>query len=448
MQVTETSAEGLSREFQIIISQEDLDSRLNTHLESIKGQVHMKGFRPGKVPVSFLKKTYGKSMMGDVVQEAMNESTQKAIEDNDLRPAVSPKVEVEGSLEDVVEKGADLKFSMAVELMPDFELPDFAEIELAKPVAPVQDSQIDEALERIAQQNQSFTPRDEGAKAEDGDALTVDFKGTIDGEAFEGGEAEDIQIVLGKGQFIPGFEEQLVGAKVGDNKTVKVTFPEDYGAENLAGKDAEFDVDVKIVSAPDDAAMDDEFAKKLGLDSLDKLKEALSEQIEREHQQLSRARLKRNLLDKLDELHSFDLPKGMVDAEFNQIWSQFEQSKAAEQEPESPEDEKPEEELKEEYKAIAERRVRLGLVLAETGRINNINVAQEELNRAIAEQARQFPGQEQQIFEFYSKSPEALAQMRAPLFEDKVVDFIVELAKITDEEVSREDLLKEPEDEE
>lgn len=438
MQVTETNADGLSREYQITITRDDLEARLMTHIESIKGQVRMNGFRPGKVPVPFLKKTYGKSMMGDIIQEAMNEGTQKAINDNELRPALTPKVEMDGEIEPVVEGSEDLSFKVAVEVMPDFEIADLSQVELDRPVAEVADDDLNEMLERLAEQNRSYTERPDKEKAKDGDALQIDFVGRVDGEEFEGGKGDDVRLTIGANQFIPGFEEQLVGAKKNDEKTIKVTFPEDYNAEHLAGKEAEFDVTINAVSAPDDISIDDALAEKLGLESLDKLKETLSEQIADDHKTVSKARLKRNMLDRLDELHEFELPSGMVDSEFEQIWHQVQHQ------PDEEKEDKPEEELKAEYKTIAERRVRLGLLLAEIGRVNNISVSQEEINRSIAERARQYPGQETQIFQFYQQNQAAMAEIRAPLFEDKVVDYISELAKINDVTVSREELLRDP----
>ncbi len=441
MQVTETNSDGLSREYQITITREDLDERLMNHLESIKGQVRMNGFRPGKVPVPFLKKTYGKAMMGDIIQEAMNEGTQKAINDNELRPALQPKIEMDGEIEPVVEGSEDLNFKVAVEVMPDFEIADLAKLELDRPVAEVADEDLNEMLERLAEQNRSYSERGEKDKAKDGDALQIDFVGRVDGEEFDGGKGDDIRLTIGTNQFIPGFEEQLVGTKKGDEKTIKVTFPEDYGAEHLAGKDAEFDVTVHSISAPDDIAIDDALAEKLGLESLDKLKETLSNQISEDYKTVSRARLKRNMLDRLDELHDFELPPGMVDSEFEQIWNQVQQQ------PDEEKEDKPEEELKAEYREIAERRVRLGLLLAEVGRVNNINVSQEEINRSIAERARQYPGQETQIFQFYQQNQAAMAEIRAPLFEDKVVDYVSELATINDVTVSREELMRDPDEE-
>ncbi len=442
MQVTETNSEGLSREYKITITRQDLDDRLMNHLESIRGQVRMNGFRPGKVPVPFLKKTYGKAMMGDIIQEAMNEATQQAINDNELRPALQPKVEVDGELEPVVDGAEDLNFKIAVEIMPDFDITDLSKLELDRPVAEVEDGDLTEMLERLAEQNRSYSERSEKSKAKDGDALQIDFVGRVDGEEFDGGKGDDIRLVIGANQFIPGFEEQLVGAKKGEEKTIKVTFPEDYGAEHLAGKEAEFDVTVNSVSEPDEAKVDDALAEKLGLESLDKLKETLSNQVADDYKSISRARLKRNMLDRLDELHDFELPPGMVESEFEQIWHQVQHQ------PEEEKEDKPEEELKAEYQTIAERRVRLGLLLAEVGRVNNISVSQEELNRAIAERARQYPGQETQIFQFYQQNPGAMAEIRAPLFEDKVVDYVSELATINDVKVSREELMKDPDEEE
>jgi len=461
MEVTETRAEGLSREYTVKVEAAELDRRLNSRLEEIKGQVRLKGFRPGKAPVAFLKKMYGKGVMGEIIQDVMSETSEKALADRELKPAMQPKIDLAGDAEKIVEGAADLEYTISVEVMPTFEPMDPAAVNLERPVSEVTESDVTEALERIAAQQKTYKPREEGAGAEEADSLTIDFVGRIDGDEFDGGKGEDVRVVIGSGGFIPGFEEQLIGAKAGETRTVTVTFPEDYPVEALKSKEAAFEVSVKEVAAPEEAKIDDALAEQLGLENLDKLKEMLTDRLKSDYAQLSRQHLKRALLDVLDEAHDFDLPPGMVDAEFSQIWSQvqaeFEAEKKAhaehdhdhgEGDADHDHDHDHEEPDEAEYRKIAERRVRLGLVLAEIGQRNNVVVPQEDLSRAIAEHARQFPGSEQQVYDFYRNNPNALAQLRAPLFEDKVVDYIFELATITDKTVSREELMKDPGDDE
>ena len=439
MEITETRSEGLLREFNIKVEAAELDRRLVARLEELKGQVQLKGFRRGKAPVSFLKKLYGKGVMGEIIQDVLSETSQKTLSERELKPAGTPQIEPAGDIENVAQGGADLEYNMSVELLPDFEPVDVSTLKFDRLMSPVSDEELDEALGKLAEQQKSYEPREDDAVAEDGDALTVDFVGKIDGEPFEGGAGEGVRLVLGSGSFIPGFEEQLVGVKAGEDRVVKVTFPEDYSAEHLKGKDAEFEVGVSEVAAPQEASLDDELAKKLGLDDLDALKDAVTKQIESEHGQYTRMHLKRALLDSLSDAHDFELPPKMVDAEFDQIWQQVEQAG-----PDEEDEGKSEDELKADYRKIAERRVRLGLVLAEIGKRGKVDVPQEDLSRAMAQQASQFPGQEQQVFEFYRKNPGALAQLRAPLFEERVVDYILELAEVNDVEVPLEDLKKEP----
>jgi len=445
MQISETVNEHLRREFRITVAKTDLDARLSSRLEGMKGQVNLKGFRPGKVPVAHLRKTYGKSMMGEILQETVAEFSQRAVEERSLRPAMSPSIKLESEVEKVLDGAEDLVFTMGVDLMPDFTLTDASQISLGRPVAEVDDEQVMESLKRLASQQRTYEPKGDDAAAQDGDQLVIDFVGKIDGVAFEGGTAENAELVLGSGSFIPGFEEQLKGTKAGATKVVAVTFPENYPSANLAGKPAEFDVTVKEVRRGVDAEVDDTLATKLGLDSLDRLKDAARVQLANEFGRATRAHLKRALLDALDERHSFDLPSGMVEAEFKQIWTQVEQDLKSGNMAEEDKD-KSEDELKAEFRKIAERRVRLGLVLSEYGRSNNVQVTQEELNRAVVAQARQYPGQEQRIFEIYRNNPDAVAQLRAPIFEDKVVDFLCGQVKITDTAVSREDLFKDPDE--
>ncbi|MEQ8176979.1 MAG: trigger factor [Amphiplicatus sp.] len=449
MEVIEKSAEGLDRRFTVKITAAELDSRLVKRLEGMKGQVHLKGFRKGKAPVSFLKKMYGKGVMGEIVNEIVAETSRKAFSDRNLQPATSPHPHFHGDMEAVIEGKADLEYDVHGEVLPTFEPMDVATLKLKRPVADVPDSDVEEALKNIADQQRSYAPRKASEKAKTDDMLIIDYVGSVDGEAFDGGKGEGQEIVLGSNRFIPGFEEQLIGAKAGSDVTVKVTFPADYGAEKLAGKDAEFAVTVKEVKAPEEVAIDDELAKKVGLESLDDLKKRLQERIEEDYKQLSRAHLKRALLDKLDAAHDFELPPSMVNQEFEQIWAQVERSERDEEDKDKTDDE-----LKEEYRKIAERRVRLGLVLAEIGRRAEVQVPNEVLQRAIQEQAlrearmMQMQGQDvtpQQVLQFFQQNPGAVAQIRAPLFEERVVDYIFERASVTDKKVSKEELQKDPE---
>jgi trigger factor len=428
-----------------VIPQSDLDRRLTTRVEEIKPQVSLKGFRPGKAPISFLKKTFGKQIMGEIVEQAVTESSQKAVTDNSLKPAFPPSVDLVSELDTVVDGKSDLEFTVKVDLMPEFEVIDPATLKVERLVSDVTDAEVDQAVERLAKQTLTYTPRGEGEKAHKEDAVIIDFAGRVDGEEFPGGKAEDFNLILGSGQFVPGFEDQLVGAKAGDERLVKVKFPADYPEPKLADKDAEFTVRVKEVRKPDELKLDDELAKKLGLDSLGTLKDRVREQLKSDFAQASRMHMKRRILDALDESHHFDLPPAMVQTEFDGIWRAVEAE--LQREGRKPEDEgKSEEELKKEYREIAERRVRLGLVLARLGEQNGITVGNEEVSRAIAARARQFPGQEQQVFQFYASNPQAAAEIRAPIFEDKVVDFIAELATVTDKPVDRETLFLDPDE--
>lgn len=443
MEVIEKSAEGLDRRFLVKVPAAELDERLVARLQEIKGRVHLKGFRKGKAPVSFLKKMYGKGVMGEIVDQIVNETAMKAFTDRDLQPATQPHPHFHCEIDDVLNGKADLEYDVHAEVLPTFEPMDVSTLKLTKPVADVPEADIDEALERIAKQQTSYSARKAGSKAKDGDMISANFVGRVDGEEFPGGKGDGVDIVLGSNTFIPGFEEQLVGAKAGESVEVKVTFPDDYGADELAGKEAVFDVEVVEVKAPDAVAIDDELAKKVGLESLDALKARLSERIEEDFKQLSRAHLKRSLLDKLDAAHDFDLPNGMVNSEFDQIWAQVENAERDEEDKDKSEDE-----LKDEYRKIAERRVRLGLVLAEIGKRADVQVPQEDLQREMINMARQYPGQEKQVLEFYQKNPGAVQQLRAPLFEERVVDYIFERASVTEKTVSKEELMQDPEGEE
>jgi trigger factor len=445
MQVTQTSSEGLKREFKITIPATDLDAKLSERLEGLKDRVRINGFRPGKVPTQHLRRMYGKSVMGEVIQEMIGESNRRIVEENGIKLAMQPDVKLpedEAEVARVLEAKGDLVFDVSVEILPKIELADLKGIKAEKPVAEVSDDEVNETLERIAKQNRAYTPKDKkGAKAADGDRVTVDFKGEIDGALFEGGSGEDMAVEIGAGNFIPGFEEKLIGAKAGETRDVELSFPADYGRADLAGKPVKFTVTVKAIEAPGETVIDDELAKTIGMESLDKLKEAIREQHERDLGLVSRQRLKRVLLDALDERHSFELPPTLVEQEFSIVWQQVERDLA--QSGKTLADEgKSEDESKAEYKKIAERRVRLGLVLAEIGEKNDIKVSDDEVTRAVVDRARQFPGKEQQVWEYYRNNPEALAELRAPLFEEKVIDYIAELADVTEKKVTRDELIQ------
>lgn len=440
MEVIEENAEGLERRFKVKVPATELDQKLLERLENLKGQIHLKGFRKGKAPVSFLKKMYGKGVMGEIVQELVTETSQKAFSERDLQPATQPHPHFHCDMDAVIDGKADLEYDVHAEILPEFEPMEVSELKLQRLVADVSDEDIDEAVKKLAEQQKSYSSRKTGSKAQSGDMVVVDFVGSIDGDAFDGGKGEGVSIILGSGQFIPGFEEQLEGAKAESDVEVKVTFPADYGGAELAGKDAVFAVKVHEVKAPEDVVIDDELAKKLSLESLDDLKAKIKERLESDHKELSRAHVKRSLLDKLDAAHDFDLPPSMVDAEFNQIWAQVENAERDEEDKDKSEDE-----LKAEYRKISVRRVRLGLVLAEIGKRAEVQVPSEVLQREMINTARGYPGQEREVLEFYQKNPGALAQLRAPLFEERVVDYILERAEVVDEKVSKEDLMKEPE---
>ncbi len=440
MQITETSADGLSRTFAIRIPAADLGQRLEQRVEEMRPQVNLKGFRKGKVPASHVKKLFGRSMMGEVIEATIQETTRQTLETNKLRLAQSPDVKLQSDIEKVVVGAEDLALELTVQVMPDFTPVEPSTLSLTRLTADVPQADVDEQVAKIAEANRAYEPKS-GAAA-DGDALVIDFVGKIDGEVFEGGSGEGAELLLGSGRFIPGFEDQLVGAAAGQSVLVNVSFPEDYPAASLAGKAATFDVMVREVKAPAKAQVDEDFAARLGMPSLQALKDAVRSTMERELKDAARTKLKRALLDQLDEKHDFPLPPGMVEAEFAAIWKQVEADQASGQS--APEDAgKTPEELRAEYHRIAERRVRVGLVLAEIGLRHNIQVRDEEVARAVNAQARQFPGREREVVQFYQKNPQALAQVRAPLFEEKVVDFILELAKVADRSVTREDVLRE-----
>ena len=444
MQISETLSQDLHKQFTVTFAASELDSRVNARLEEMKPRVNLKGFRPGKAPVSFLKKQFGKSIMGEVVEQAVNEGSQKAISDNKLKPALQPRVEPMGNVEDVVEGKADLTFKVIVDLMPDFDIADPAKLTVERLTSDITDADLNEALDRLAKNVRNYVTK-EGA-AEKDDVAVIDYEGSIDGVPFEGGKGSDFSLTLGSGTFIPGFEDGLIGAKAGEDRDINVTFPTEYHAPEMAGKAALFKVTVKEVKAPEATKIDDELAKKLGLDDLSTLKTRVREQLENDYKAASRLHLKRRVLDALDTAHDFPLPPAMVEHEFTNIWAQVLDELKRENRTFADEG-KTEDELKAEYRKIAERRVRLGLVLGRLGEQNGITVANDEVQRAILARARQFPGQEQQVFQFYASNPQAQAEIRAPLFEDKVVDFIAELATVNDRKVDRETLFADPEDE-
>ncbi|MGA7609996.1 MAG: trigger factor [Xanthobacteraceae bacterium] len=450
MQVTQTHSDGLRHEFKIVVPASDLEARLDNRVSEIKDSVRLNGFRPGKVPPAHLKKIYGRSLMAEAIEALVRETNAKIVTDNGFKLAMEPKVtlpEGKDEIESVFTGQSDFSYTVALEVLPPITLADFKGIKIERPVAEVTAAEIDEAVSRIANQNRPYSARADGGKVASGDRVTISYVGKIDGEAFEGGTGDDIVVNVGSNTFIPGFEEQLIGMAAGEARTVNVRFPNNYLAEKLAGKDAVFEVTAKSIEAPGEVTIDDAFAKSLGLETLDKLKDAIKDRLTREHAAASRQKLKRVLLDRLDELHKFDAPPTMVEDEFNNVWktvlSDLESSGKS-----FADEGTTEEKAKAEYRAIADRRVRLGLVLAEIGEKNNIKVNDEELSRAAADRARQFPGQEQQVWEYYRKNPQALASLRAPIYEEKVVDFIVELASVIDKPVSRDELFREEEDDE
>ncbi len=444
MNVTEKHADGLSRTFEVVIAKTELAQKLEAKIEEIRPQVRLKGFRPGKVPSSHIRKMFGRSMMEEIIEDSMRETSKKALDDQSLRLASFPDIKPLNDAEAVAKGEADLAYEMQVELMPDFAPTDVKAIALERPVCAVGDEEIAAALAEVAKDQKVYRPRDAGAAAQDGDMLKIDFVGRINGEPFEGGSADDVELVLGAGRFIQGFETELLGVTAGEDRTFEITFPADYPAANLAGRLAEFEVTVNEVREPHEAKEDDELAKQVGFEDLDGLKEALRKNLESDFARQSRTRVKRRLLDKLDAEHSFDLPARMVNAEFDVIWRQvqadMEKGEVAEEDKDKTEDQ-----LREEYRTIAERRVRLGLVLAEIGREANIVVGEEEMARAINMEARRFPGREREVARYFSENEQARAQLRAPIYEEKVVDYILERATITDADVSRDDLFAEEE---
>jgi len=446
MQVTETLSEGLKRELKITIPAGDLEAKLMDRMVSLKDQVRINGFRPGKVPLSHIKKTYGRSIMAEIVQETVTKSSEEVLQGRGERAAMQPTIDMtedETEATAILDGKKDLDITVSYEIMPTFEIGDLSGLAIEKPTLEVTDDEVMEQIEKIGAQSRPFEVKK--GKAKDGDRVTMSYLGKIDGVPFDGGADENGQLVPGSGQFIPGFEEQLVGVKAGDETVVKVTFPEAYGAAHLAGKEAEFDIVVKEVSKPGNLVIDDEFAKSLGLDSLDKLKEIIKSQIEGQYAGASRQKVKRQLLDQLDEKYNFDLPPSMLAQEFEGIWAQV-TSDLTEAKKTFEDEDTTEEKARVEYQKIAERRVRLGLVLAEIGDKNKIRVTEDEIRNAILRQAQQYPGQEKEFFEFFRKNPQQLVAVRAPIFEEKVVDYVLELATVTEKAVTKDELLADDEE--
>lgn len=437
MQVIETLADGLKREFKVVVPAADIAMKIAERLSRLAASARLPGFRPGKVPTALLKKRYGSSVMGEVLEQAVSDSSAETIRSRGLRPAAQPSVSVAKFGE-----GEDLEYTMAMELLPDIEPVDFALLELERLTVEVPESEVDEALKGLAARQRRSQPLTEPRAAKQGDVLVIDFIGRLGETEFPDGSAQDYHLVLGGGSFIPGFEDQLTGAMPGEERTVSVTFPANYGNAELAGKEANFAVTVKEIREPVETPVDDELAKAMGLENVQSLRQRIRDQTQSEYRSLARVRLKRGLLDALAERHQFPVPAGMVGTEFEEIWRQVEvDRKEGRLDPEDAA--RSEEELRKEYKAIAERRVRLGLLLSEVGRQNNIQVTAEELNRAVMDEARRYPGKERQVFEYYQKNPDMVARLRAPIYEDKIIDFILELAKLTERTVTPQELNEE-----
>jgi trigger factor len=434
MRIAETLNEGLKREYSVTIPAQDLNAKIDAQVATVAKQIRMPGFRPGKVPLNLVRKMHGASLRQEAVQEALNEGVQKLLADNKLRPAMQPQVDVES-----IDEGKDVAFKVAVEVLPTIETPVVEGIKLEKLVVEPTDADMDQALQRLADQQKSFEAAPATYAAKTGDVVVMDFRGTVDGEAFEGGTGEGMQVELGSGRLIPGFEEQLDGVKANEQRTIKVTFPEDYNVAYLKGRDAAFEVTVTEIRTPKAVALDDSLASNLGIENLDKLKEILKDSLGSELGGLTRTHMKRKLLDHLAASYDFAVPQTMVDAEFEQIWRQLEHEASHEADPEAAKAEIEKE--RDEYRRIAERRVRLGLLLSEIGQANNVQVSQQEMNRLIMQEASRYPReQQQQAVKFFQENAMAAAQLRAPLYEDKVVDFLIEKAEITERKVSREEL--------
>ncbi|MGF6171738.1 trigger factor [Ensifer sp. 4252] len=446
MQVIETLAQGLKRELKVVIPAKDMEARMNERLAEVKDRVKINGFRPGKVPFAHLKKVYGKSIMADLVNEIVREKPTEILSGRGEKSATQPEIamtEDESEADKILNAEADLEFTVAYEIIPAIELKDVSGIKVTREVVEIAEDEVNEQILRIAESARTYESKK--GKAANGDRVTIDYLGKVDGEAFDGGKDEDAELVLGSNRFIPGFEEQLVGVKAGDEKTITVTFPADYPAANLAGKEATFDITVKEVASAQDIEINDELATKLGLESADKLKEIVRGQIESQYGSLTRQKVKRQILDQLDELYQFDTPERLVEAEFENIWRQI-NTDLQQAGKTFADEETTEQEARAEYRKLAERRVRLGLVLSEIGEKAGVQVSDDELQRSLFEQLRQFPGQEKQILDYFKNTPGAAASLRAPLFEEKVVDHLLSEISVTDKTVSKEELTADDEE--
>jgi trigger factor len=452
MQVTETLNQGLKRELQVVVPASELNSRLDEKLKSMQPQVQMKGFRPGKVPVSHIKKLYGKSAMAEIINDTLVKEVNKTIQEREERPTAEPDFQMTEDpqeAEKVLSGQQDLDVKVTYEVVPAIELKDFSTISIERPIAEVSEDDLQERLDDLASSYRPFTQKEgKTIKAEDGDKVIISYIGRIKGEAFEGGTGDDIELVLGSGQFIPGFEDGVIGMKKGETKTVKATFPEEYSVTKLAGQKAEFETTLNDVLSPGELELDDEFAKKFGMESFENLKDVLKQQMESQYGEMTRLKVKRQLLDSLDDMYDFELPQSLVRQEFDVIWKQVTDGMEQRGEKFGEEGQKSEEDVREEYQKIAERRVRLGLVLSEIGQKNEIQVKDEEVQSALIQQARQYPGQERQVIEFYQQNPQHMASLRAPIFEEKVIDYLIELANVTDKTVMKEELIKASEEDE
>ena len=446
MQVTETLAEGLKREIKVVIPKQDMEAQLNVRLADAKDKVRINGFRPGKVPVGHLKKMYGKSIMAELVNEIVRDRPTQILSERGEKSATQPSIgmtEDEAEAEKILNAQADFEFTLSYEVIPPIELKPTDSLSVTREVVEVSEDEVNEQILKIAESARTYEAKD-GAAA-DGDRVTMNYLGKVDGEAFDGGAAEDAELVIGSGRFIPGFEDQLVGVKAGDEKQITVTFPTEYPAANLAGKEATFDITVKEVASPAAVEINDELASKLGIESVDRLKEIVRGQIESQYGNVTRQKVKRQILDQLDEIYKFETPQTLVDAEFDNIWRQI--NTDLQQSGKTFEDEETtEEEARAEYRKLAERRVRLGLVLSEIGEKAGVEVTEEEMQRALYAQLQQFPGQQKEILDFFRNTPGASASLRAPIFEEKVIDKLLSEINVTDKTVTKEELMAEDEE--
>ena len=442
MQVTETKSEGLSREFKVALPANEIEEKISHRLKELAQTAQLPGFRPGKVPVTVLRKKYGPTVLGEVLERAVNDSSQQALAEKGLRPAMQPQIEIT-SFED----GGDLEYTIAVELLPEIKPIDFSKIKLERLIPKTDDAAMEKTLADIAGAHGDSAPIKDDRESKTGDVLAIDFVGRVGGEEFAGGKAEGYELTLGSGTFIPGFEEQLIGVKVGDKIEVKVKFPDSYGAAELSGKDAVFDVTVNELKETVPSAIDDELAKKVGMENLEALKLSIREEQEREFNDMSRMLLKRALLDELSAAHDFEIPEKLLDREFDTIWKQFEEQRKKDKDSGKGGEEKTDDEHKKDFREIAERRVGLGLLLSEVGRANNVQINQEDLNNQIMAEARRHPGHEKEVMEHYKNNPEAMEELSAPIYEEKVVNFILEQASITEKTATKDELIKTMEDE-